>query len=169
MGVIDWIRVFHGMTPKSIIATLPKIIQGKLSSKSEILFHYTTPEALLSILKDGQLWSSNIRFLNDTKEVDYADDIVREVMKQKLDGNGDKSKKKFLILLKPRRSGGHSNPGRPSAISTSPFGKRTRAVSTLAPDSATSTRCRDSLTSRLQRMIRLLPWIVPMAKQQRAT
>jgi hypothetical protein len=42
----------------------------------ETLFHYTTATGLLGILKNGNLWASDLRFLNDAQESVYARDMV---------------------------------------------------------------------------------------------
>ncbi|MBW1909143.1 MAG: DUF2971 domain-containing protein [Deltaproteobacteria bacterium] len=38
----------------------------------EILYHYTTQSALLSLLKSQRIWATNILFLNDSKEFNHT-------------------------------------------------------------------------------------------------
>lgn len=42
----------------------------------ETLFHYTTATGLLGILKNGNIWATDLRFLNDAQESVYARDTV---------------------------------------------------------------------------------------------
>jgi hypothetical protein len=41
----------------------------------EHLYHYTSQEVLLGILKTNKLWMSNNLYLNDGNEYDFTDDI----------------------------------------------------------------------------------------------
>jgi hypothetical protein len=45
-------------------------------SVPEILYHYTTQEGLLGILKEKVLWATNVHFLNDQSEFIYATDML---------------------------------------------------------------------------------------------
>lgn len=38
----------------------------------DILYHYTTASAFQSIVETAQIWATNVRFLNDTSELNYA-------------------------------------------------------------------------------------------------
>jgi len=38
----------------------------------EAIYHYTSPEALTGIVRDKQLWATNIRYLNDSQEFVYT-------------------------------------------------------------------------------------------------
>lgn len=46
------------------------------------LSHYCDLAALQSILEKGELWASNIRFLNDKEEMQYGCDIAKRVLKK---------------------------------------------------------------------------------------
>ena len=59
-------------TYKTILATSPP----------ETLFHYTTQEGLLGIIKSKELWATKIHFLNDSKE--YA--LALELAQSQLEG-----------------------------------------------------------------------------------
>jgi hypothetical protein len=41
------------------------------------LFHYTSLEGLLGIVKDNSIWATNILYLNDASELNYAKDLFR--------------------------------------------------------------------------------------------
>jgi hypothetical protein len=45
-------------------------------------YHYTTAQAIESILKDGTLWLTRGDFLNDKTEVHYATNLVRRILKE---------------------------------------------------------------------------------------
>jgi hypothetical protein len=42
------------------------------------VYHYTTQDGLLGILRDNCLWATSIRHLNDASEFSYAADLARE-------------------------------------------------------------------------------------------
>ncbi len=44
----------------------------------DVLAHYTTTEALLSMVEKGELWFSHARFLSDTTELEYGMDVIAE-------------------------------------------------------------------------------------------
>ena len=45
-----------------------------------VVYHYTSHTGLLGIVKSGSIWATNIRYLNDARELDLAVDILREVL-----------------------------------------------------------------------------------------
>jgi len=48
----------------------------------ETLFHYTTAAGLLGILKNGNIWASDLRFLNDAQESVYARDMIIDAIEK---------------------------------------------------------------------------------------
>ena len=42
--------------------------QSTSQAQQELLYHYTTQEGLLGILRDKCIWATDIRYLNDTSE-----------------------------------------------------------------------------------------------------
>lgn len=52
------------------------------SSPPTILFHYTTSQGLIGILRSNRLWATHVGFLNDASEVAYADRIIKEFLKE---------------------------------------------------------------------------------------
>jgi hypothetical protein len=36
------------------------------------LNHYTTLEGMLGVIKSGAIWASDVRYMNDSSELDYA-------------------------------------------------------------------------------------------------
>lgn len=49
-----------------------------LPEKPSLLYHYTTPEGLKGILQSGALWATEVRYLNDASELDYALQFARK-------------------------------------------------------------------------------------------
>ncbi len=41
-----------------------------------LLFHYTKIPGLIGILKEGNLWATDFRFLNDSSELEYARELI---------------------------------------------------------------------------------------------
>lgn len=52
---------------------LKLLVRGRRPS---VLYHYTTGDGLLGILKDRGIWATDIRYLNDASEYKYALEIV---------------------------------------------------------------------------------------------
>lgn len=61
-------------------------IENEIYSTPEIIYHYTSPSALLSILKNKELWFSNIFFLSDSTEHKY----IYLCLKNYIQENADK-------------------------------------------------------------------------------
>jgi len=45
-----------------------------------LLFHYTSPAGLIGITKEKQVWATNIRYMNDAKEVGHAVDYAKHLL-----------------------------------------------------------------------------------------
>ena len=61
---------------------MPEIPEPKRGSV--VLSHYTDLAGLLSIIENGELWASNILFLNDRREMDYGLEAAKDVLKEVL-------------------------------------------------------------------------------------
>ena len=57
------------------------------NSDKTMLFHYTSQAGLLGIVKEQEIWATNIHFLNDYKEFRHAFDILCEIIRRDLDSN----------------------------------------------------------------------------------
>jgi hypothetical protein len=53
---------------------------NKLLNPQGLLFHYTSQEGFLGILKDRKIWASHIRYLNDTKEYYAGRSLIKSVL-----------------------------------------------------------------------------------------
>jgi hypothetical protein len=73
------------------LPTYARILNRKTPS---ILFHYTTPIGLLGISHSKNIWATDIRFLNDKKELQHSLDITHSILDDfhKLDDNPQKIK-----------------------------------------------------------------------------
>ena len=47
------------------------------------LYHYTSADGLLGILKSHSIWMTNLRYMNDFSELQYAHEMIATVLKQK--------------------------------------------------------------------------------------
>jgi hypothetical protein len=47
------------------------------------LYHYTTAEGLIGILTSASFWMTNLRYMNDLSELQYARDLIGEVLDSK--------------------------------------------------------------------------------------
>src|SRR4030067_1963071 len=57
-----------------------------------ILYHYTSLNGLLGIVKSRSLWASNIFYFNDASEITYARDILKRVITESKESVGKKEK-----------------------------------------------------------------------------
>jgi hypothetical protein len=48
-----------------------------MEKQEKILFHYTSLEGLLGIIESNSIWATNILYLNDASELNYAKDLFR--------------------------------------------------------------------------------------------
>jgi hypothetical protein len=48
------------------------------------LYHYTSEEGLLGILVSNRVWASDVRYANDTSELVYADQVVKDELERLL-------------------------------------------------------------------------------------
>lgn len=62
----------------------------------ERLHHYTTVGGLQGIIETGTLWASDVRFMNDSSELQYAIDLIDEVFWQVLEEEADPEVKNSL-------------------------------------------------------------------------
>ena len=44
------------------------------------LYHYTTIKGFMGIVDSEQMWATDLQYINDTKELVYAGDLVNEVI-----------------------------------------------------------------------------------------
>lgn len=45
-----------------------------------VIYHYTTPDALISILSSRRMWATNLLFTNDPSELVYAESVITECL-----------------------------------------------------------------------------------------
>ena len=48
------------------------------STPPDLLYHYTTPEGLLGIVKQREIWATHTQYLNDVREFSHAVEMARE-------------------------------------------------------------------------------------------
>lgn len=60
-----------------------------LPKEEETLYHYTSAQGLLGILKDRRIWASKIQYLNDSQELRLALEIAREILEGKRSGGAE--------------------------------------------------------------------------------
>jgi hypothetical protein len=66
------------------------------------LYHYTSAEGLLGIVKKGELQAGNYNYLNDSSELIYGQDLASDVMRKKLESETNAHAKSFLEQLRDR-------------------------------------------------------------------
>ena len=79
----------------------------------DYLYHYTTVDALLGIVKKQELWLNNIFYLNDTAEFHLAVTLARELLRAEMnvsDADGKRNIEKVCNLLDEVRPGTITKP-----------------------------------------------------------
>ena len=62
-------------------------------------YHYTSPDALIGILKNKELWASHTLFLNDAMEVKHGIQVAQELIAQRLISEEDGVAHTFLEIM----------------------------------------------------------------------
>jgi hypothetical protein len=55
----------------------------------EMLFHYTTPDGLIGIVRDNCLWASSVFYLNDAQELIGGIEIARQQLEALRNNSAD--------------------------------------------------------------------------------
>src|SRR5260370_30223532 len=63
-------------------------------SAPRILYHYTAQDGLLGIIKSRCLWTTNIFYLNDSTEFNYALELARADLKERSSGQAARNEQK---------------------------------------------------------------------------
>ena len=72
---------------------------------SGTLYHYTTQEGLLGIIKNKEIWATQTQYLNDAREYRHAIDVATsEIDKRLVNAASDESK--ILLDMKKGREVG---------------------------------------------------------------
>lgn len=95
-------------TPPKGIRVTPDDVEPFLTVKEALesrtppttLYHYTATAGLAGILHEHWLRLSHVSFLNDRSEMDYAKDIIDDVIQDKEQSNDDARIAKFLGVLR---------------------------------------------------------------------
>jgi hypothetical protein len=74
-----------------------------------VLYHYTSPGALLGILHSRSFWATNIRFLNDAKEFELALELLEELLDQKIEAASSRYDRGLYAVLQEGLSQAHSS------------------------------------------------------------
>jgi Protein of unknown function (DUF2971) len=73
------------------------IIFSNEAKPERFLYHYTSQAGLLGIIRDKQIWATNVLFLNDSQEVKYAIRLVEKNIGRFGEEKGlDQEEKQFL-------------------------------------------------------------------------
>ena len=65
-----------------------------------LLYHYTTQRGLLGVIKNNEIWATDIRYLNDASEFRLACDLAIEVIDQRIAARPDKAHRTALAEMK---------------------------------------------------------------------
>jgi hypothetical protein len=78
---------------KNQLPTYSKILNRRPPA---VLFHYTSPTGLVGIARSKTIWATDIRFLNDKKEIQHSLDITHSIIEGFYKVNDDPHKLKWL-------------------------------------------------------------------------
>jgi hypothetical protein len=63
------------------------------------LYHYTDVHGVYGIIQDQAIWASNIRYLNDSQEFDFAVMLAKGVILERAQATTDQREKEVLTAL----------------------------------------------------------------------
>lgn len=69
------------------------------AGSAPLIAHYTNAKAVIDILKQGALWASDARYLNDRAEVEYGRALVRKKLADAADAADPIKTKKYETLI----------------------------------------------------------------------
>ncbi len=81
---------------QDVVFRLTEKFSETQTERPRLFYHYTSVEALHSILGKGAIWASDIAFLNDSSELSYASNLINSVTEE-FEKEGSEE---FLELLK---------------------------------------------------------------------
>jgi hypothetical protein len=70
-----------------------------MSETPSLIYHYTTQNGLLGIIRKRQLWASSILHLNDASEFGYAFEIAKLVMRESGEQSVDEKMRSVLGMI----------------------------------------------------------------------
>jgi hypothetical protein len=71
----------------------------QLGAADVIVYHYTDANGLFGILKSRELWATDVRFLNDSTEVEFGAGIVRSVLEEERSAAGSTAERRNIKLV----------------------------------------------------------------------
>ncbi len=69
------------------------------SQDDTYLYHYTTVDAFINIIKNQKLWASNILYLNDSAEFHLAITLARRLLKDMIDDEANTVRPERLAAM----------------------------------------------------------------------
>jgi hypothetical protein len=86
--------------------TLKKLFEGNMiqwiqcqGSPPNCLYHYTTSEGLLGILRSNRMWATHVSYLNDPSELRYARALIKSCVKERATQPHSEILSEFFALL----------------------------------------------------------------------
>lgn len=67
---------------------IPLLAELLARNRPALLHHYASPDGLIGILRNKEIWASNIAFLNDSQEVEHAVDYAKNAIENKIRRGG---------------------------------------------------------------------------------
>ena len=77
--------------------TNPDRLEEKDSPTEDLLYHYTNLTAFQSIVENGKLWATHIRYLNDTSEQQLFERLFRARVKELIETASPGTKQRMLL------------------------------------------------------------------------
>jgi hypothetical protein len=61
----------------------PSLIQHASKALPKLLYHYTSPEGLLGIVSNKELWATSTMFLNDSSEASHGIELAKRLLEER--------------------------------------------------------------------------------------
>lgn len=70
--------------PESIDGVSRSLYLSLMPKQDSTAYHYTSSSAALSIIDKGEMWVSDVKFLNDSKELDFGIQLIEDMIHNKI-------------------------------------------------------------------------------------
>jgi hypothetical protein len=78
------------------------------ATEPPVIYHYTNPAGLIGILSEGELWATDVQYLNDSSELLHAEKLHKQVLKELIAEAPAGSLQKTLAMKARERPPWHS-------------------------------------------------------------
>ena len=94
-------RKVHEQTLTQDIGYVARFVQEQLrrARKPRVVYHYTSANGLLGLLKSEKMWATDIRYLNDSQEFDFGSNLISSRLKARYKSTASKLRRRLFAAF----------------------------------------------------------------------